>query len=86
MYDPDWRTKHAGFISYVWQTENALVFTYVYDNHSCYVIYDIETKQTESWRIKCDGAALKCWCFDGRNLYILGDTDKETVLYKVCSI
>ena len=28
--DNEWRTNHAGFIAYVWQIKNSLIFTYMY--------------------------------------------------------
>ena len=81
--DNEWRTNHAGLIAYVWQMKNYLIFTYMYQDVPHLAVYDSTNNKTVSYRIKPLDYTIKQWCFDGEAVYILGETEEQTKLFKV---
>lgn len=84
--DNEWRTNHAGFIAYVWQIKNSLIFTYMYQDIPHLGIYNIKSKKTQSHKIDMGDLVLKQWCSDGKSIFIIGEDESEISLFKVLSI
>ena len=84
--DNEWRISHAGFIAYVWQKENILLFTYMYNNTPHLAVCNTVNNRNKSYRIDASNYIVKQWCFDGNSVFILGETEDETQLFKVYSI
>lgn len=86
MNDEEWRTKHAGLIAYVWQKDNKLIFTYMFNNNPHLVIYNPINNQVINYRIDVSDYIVKQWSFDGSSVFILGETDDKTELFKIYSL
>ena len=86
MNDESQQKIYASIISYIWQTSQELIFTYSYQNKSHFVVFNLDTKQTECWQMDCTDIHLRYWCYDGKSLYVLADTESDSGLYKVWPI
>lgn len=75
--EPEWMSKHAGMISYVWEWKGRLIFTYLDGNQSHIAVFDEKEGSVVSLRIAdaADFVILSC-AFDGGKVHFI--TEEES--------